>query len=101
MASWCLAFKNKITNQITLVGDPEQLALRPELRSRAFPCSFIEITEAVLGPEIESHVLPFTTINDEPDFGGHEFTKQCYCQPRLNRAENGDICWLHRDGKPN
>lgn len=99
MDAWCIAIRNRTTNQVAVLSDPEQLVLRPELQAQILPFTYIDWTQVVLGPEIESHLLPFVYIDDEPYFGAHEFTGRCYCNPRIMRNHADDICWVHKEMK--
>jgi len=49
----------------------------------------------------DAHVVPCTENGDEYDFGAHEFTRHCYCRPRIQLEPGKRPLIIHELRNPN
>ena len=45
----------------------------------------------------ECHIVPITEDEEEIRFGAHEFTRQCYCHPKVENFVNNRTLIMHRE----
>lgn len=57
--------------------------------------------EVESGPGYERHVVPFVENGEYLSFCAHEFTRRCYCRPRIETNLYDDVIVIHEDRKPN
>lgn len=49
----------------------------------------------------ERHVVPYWEEGDVMRFSVHDFTRSCYCRPRIEFDDHGYELVIHGDRKPN
>ena len=76
---WTWTVVNRMTNRVQLVHTDNE--------------------EVPSGPEYERHVLPYNDDGDMLSFGAHEFTRNCFCRPRIDVNLRGDVIVIHEDRK--